>query len=280
MARNAELVDVLIASPGDAAGGRDAIERALHDWNAHRSDSERFILRPRRWETGSIPLLGRGDGQSVINSQLVDRSDIVVAIFYNRVGTKTPRAVSGTVEEIRRSVAAGKLVHLYFAEMDRPSDVDPEQLLLLRKLRSELQQDGLVGTFRTEDELQRLVANAIEYDLIEIRRREGYPPPNERPPPNTLHRAETDQANGTGKRNLYTTDARRKELHAREEGRGKFRLWTIIAVASAVALATLLIASPEAPNPSPPWIAVPGVFSFFMLVFAAVRLIYLKSRHR
>jgi hypothetical protein len=185
MARSAQLLDILIASPGDSARGRDAIEQAIHDWNTHRSDSEGFVLRPRRWETGSVPLLGRGDGQSIINIQLVDTSDIVFAIFYHRLGTATRRAVSGTAEEIKRSVAAGKPVHLYFAEMSRPSDVDPEQLLLLRNLRSELQGEGLVGTFSSEEELRRLVANAIEYDLMHIRSRQHYLDAKERPPPPT-----------------------------------------------------------------------------------------------
>jgi hypothetical protein len=40
------MLNVLIASPGDAEPGRDAVERALHAWNDHRSDVERIILRP------------------------------------------------------------------------------------------------------------------------------------------------------------------------------------------------------------------------------------------
>ena len=59
--------------------GRDAVETALHDWNDHRGDREGVVLRLRRWETGSVPTMGRGGPQSVINSQLVDKSDIVIA---------------------------------------------------------------------------------------------------------------------------------------------------------------------------------------------------------
>src|SRR4249919_2175225 len=97
------MLDVLIASPSDADEGRDAVERALHAWNDYRSEDTGFVLRPRRWEIASVPVSGQGDPQSVINSQLVDQSDIVFGLFYDRLGSATPRAASGTAEEIDRS---------------------------------------------------------------------------------------------------------------------------------------------------------------------------------
>jgi hypothetical protein len=162
------MLNVLIASPGDASAGRDAVERALHAWNDHRSDATNIILRPRRWETGSIPILGRGDTQSVINSQLVDESDIVVAVFYHRLGSPTARAVSGTAEEIKRSVAAGKFVHLYFAKKKLPYDLDLEQFKALREFRKEMQGIGLVATFKSESELHPAITNAMEYDISHL----------------------------------------------------------------------------------------------------------------
>lgn len=113
MAAEVRKLDVLIASPGDVARERDAVERALHDWNNHRADAEGVVLRPRRYEIAAVPILGRGDPQTVINGQLVDQADIVIGIFYSRLGTPTQRAASGTAEEINRSVNAGKPVHLF-----------------------------------------------------------------------------------------------------------------------------------------------------------------------
>jgi hypothetical protein len=101
-------LDVLIASPGDAMPGRDAVEKSLHNWNSHRGDVEGIILRPRRWETDTVPISGRRDTQSVINGQLVDKADIVIGIFYHRLGTLTPRAVSGTAEENRMGNQSGQ----------------------------------------------------------------------------------------------------------------------------------------------------------------------------
>lgn len=166
-------LDVLIASPGDAKPARNAIEKAMRSWNNHRSDQSGFILRPRRWETGSVPLLGQGDAQSVINTQLVDESDIIIAVFYHRLGSPTARAVSGTAEEIDRSVEAGKPIHLYFAERKLPYTADLAQFEALRDFRRRMQAVGLVATFKSEAELGSAVTNAIEYDISHLAQRAG-----------------------------------------------------------------------------------------------------------
>jgi hypothetical protein len=62
----------------------------------------------------SVPLLG-GHPQRLINAQGVDDSDILFALFAlfgSRLGSPTPDAVSGTVEEIERAVEQGKPIHL------------------------------------------------------------------------------------------------------------------------------------------------------------------------
>ena len=165
MPSSVHRVDVLIASPSDARPARDAIEQALHEWNVHRGDEERVILRPLRWEVGSVPVVGQGDAQSVINQQLVDKADIVIGIFYHRLGTSTPRAISGTAEEIDRSVRAGKQVHIYFAEVPPPYSVDLEQFKALKGFKERIHSDGLVGTFELIADLKVAVLRAIELDV-------------------------------------------------------------------------------------------------------------------
>jgi hypothetical protein len=161
---------VLIASPSDALLGRDAVERNLHAWNDHRTDESGFILRPRRWEIASVPLSGRGDAQSIINSQLVDEADIVIGIFYHRLGTVTPRAISGTAEEIERAIKAGKPVHLYFAKKPLPYDHDAKQFQALRQFRKLMADSGWVLEFNTEEDLAQRAQQAIELDIRDLRK--------------------------------------------------------------------------------------------------------------
>jgi hypothetical protein len=161
-------VDVLIASPRDAKPGRDAIEQALHEWNDRRAHDTNVMLRPRRYEMSAVPLLGRGDSQTVINRQLVDSSEIIFAIFYHRLGSATARAISGTAEEIERAVSGGKLVHVYFGEKNLPYNADLDQFYAVRAFRKELEKLGLVATFKTETTLRDEVSKALEYDIADL----------------------------------------------------------------------------------------------------------------
>jgi hypothetical protein len=164
MAFAAHVLRVLIASPSDTRDERDAVERALHEWNATRAAREQVVLLPRRWETNAVPVLG-GSGQGAINKQLLDNADIVIALFDSRLGQATNAAVSGTAEEIERADVAGKQVHVYFSEEPLPRDVDTEQLSALRDFKLALQSRGLLGSYTDPGDLAGQVRNAIEHDL-------------------------------------------------------------------------------------------------------------------
>jgi hypothetical protein len=74
MAFGSRVFRVMIASPGDTIEERDAIERALHGWNADRSEREQVVLLPVRWETTAVPRLG-ASGQSIImNNSSITRT--------------------------------------------------------------------------------------------------------------------------------------------------------------------------------------------------------------
>ena len=117
------VLKVLISAPGDTDDEVAAVKESLHGWNGSRAEAAQVILLPRHWKSDAVPRLGSGSGQGVINEQLVDDADIVLALFDSRLGQATAAAVSGTAEEIKRAVDAGKHVHVWFL-MSR-SDVTP-----------------------------------------------------------------------------------------------------------------------------------------------------------
>lgn len=158
----AQVVRVMIASPSDVPEARSAAYKALNDWNDANTRNRDFILLPLKWETSAIPSAGE-DGQSVINRQLVDESDIVIAIFGARLGHQTARSLSGTAEEIQRAIDSNTPVHLYFSKEPLPSDVDLEELKKVREFRDQF--PGLYGTFANAGELQMKVWQAIEHDI-------------------------------------------------------------------------------------------------------------------
>lgn len=168
MTFNATVIRVLIASPTDAAHERDVIERTIHDWNASRSANSSVVLLPLRWESNAVPVFDV-DAQSALNSQLVDKADLVVAVFNARLGSATARGVSGTAEEIERVHAAGKPVHVWFSTQPIPRDSDMNQVQLLLNFQQHMFTRGLVGNYSDDADLTHKVRSALEADVENIR---------------------------------------------------------------------------------------------------------------
>jgi hypothetical protein len=110
---DARVVRVLIASPGDTVNERQVLRGALEDWNGINADQGVMVL-PLMWERDATPEMGDRP-QGVINRQLVDLADLLIGVFWTRLGTPTSEAESGTVEEIERCIEAGNPVLLYFS---------------------------------------------------------------------------------------------------------------------------------------------------------------------
>ncbi len=170
MAFNARILTVLLASPGDVMSERDAVDEEIVEWNRqHKSLPHPVRLEVLRWEHDAVPELGQGDGQQVINRQLVHDSDIVIGLFHARLGTATPRAVSGTAEELRLAATAGKPVHVYFSTKPFPYRHDRQQLQAVTEFRRLLEAEGLIDTFGKTKELRRKVARALTADVARDR---------------------------------------------------------------------------------------------------------------
>lgn len=165
MARHAKIIDVLIASPSDVAPFRDAIEAAILDWNSANEKSG-IVLLPRRYERDVPPNLG-SKPQPMINRAIVAKSDILIGVFWHRMGTQTEKAGSGTEEEIRRLIKKKKICMLYFCEDAIPGNVDTEQLDRLRTFRREMEAIGLVQSFSNADALKSLVVRNLSQTIAE-----------------------------------------------------------------------------------------------------------------
>jgi hypothetical protein len=81
--------------------------------------------------------------QELINRQILRDADILVAIFWTRLGSSTGRSASGTVEELEEHIAAEKPVLIYFSRTPvTPDSVDREQYAALTEFRRSLQTRG------------------------------------------------------------------------------------------------------------------------------------------
>lgn len=98
--------NVMIASPVDVVAERNTVRQVLADWNIVHSQSRQIVLMPIGWETHSSPQMG-DHPQSILNKQILQKSDLLVGVFWTHVGTPTDTYVSGSVEDFSQVNSSG-----------------------------------------------------------------------------------------------------------------------------------------------------------------------------
>lgn len=163
----ATAINIMIASPGDVVPERQIIKAQIHDWNYLHSQDRGIVLMPLTWETHSTPEMGNRP-QAIINRQVLSNSDLLVAVFWTRLGTPTGESPSGTVEEIREHLAAGKSAMIYFSNKPVVLDsVDMQQYEALKDFRSECEKLGLIACYDDLEGFSRLVSRHLSQVVID-----------------------------------------------------------------------------------------------------------------
>ncbi len=116
MSYEATVYNVMIASPSDVVAECGVIRETLSKWNSVHSADKGIVVLPIDWKTHASPAVGDRP-QEIINRQVLADADLLVAVFWTRIGSPTGKAPSGTIEEIREHIAAGKPVMLYFLNL-------------------------------------------------------------------------------------------------------------------------------------------------------------------
>lgn len=147
----ATILKIFLASPGDVKPERDIVF-ALKD------DLDHLIGKPNRirfefvnWERNAYPGIG-DDAQDVINQNIKDDYNIFIGIFWQRFGTQTNRAESGTKEEFDRAYKKFQSnpnsthIMLYFktAPPDNIYDLDYEQFEKVKKFKKDIHSQGVL----------------------------------------------------------------------------------------------------------------------------------------
>src|SRR5258708_32223140 len=109
----ANVLRVMIASPGDVELERTIVTQELHGWNDVNASARQLVLLPVKWEAHSTPEYG-AHPQTIINRQLLENADIVIPIFGTPIGTPPGEHLSGTGGEVKRDVTAGKTAKIIF----------------------------------------------------------------------------------------------------------------------------------------------------------------------
>ena len=143
----ATIVKVMIASPSDVPQERRVIRDVIDEWNVIHAEDRKLVLMPLGWETHSSPDMGDRP-QAIINRQLLKDADLLIAVFWTRLGSPTGTAPSGTVEEIEEHLTAGKPAMISFSSAPvRLDSVDNDQYSALKTFKESCKQRGLVEEY-------------------------------------------------------------------------------------------------------------------------------------
>lgn len=163
----AKVFNVMIASPGDVASERSIIRDVIYEWNAVHSKSRNIVLLPIGWESHSSPDIGNSP-QEIINNQILDKCDVLVGVFWTRIGTPTSEYASGTVEEIEKHIESGKPAMLYFSSQPVAMDtVDLGQIEELKKFKDSCQDRALYQGYDSHSDFKEKFYRHLQLKLNE-----------------------------------------------------------------------------------------------------------------
>ena len=141
---------VFVAAPSDLDDERAALEEVITELNLTSARILGVWLELVSWQTHAFPAIG-SDAQAIINTQIDDAYEIFVGLLWSKIGTPTPRAPSGTLEEYRRAHERFKIspdsisVLLYFKTTPiSPMDIRAQDLAALQEFRQELPAEGIL----------------------------------------------------------------------------------------------------------------------------------------
>ena len=168
MTFQATVYRILVASPTDVTAERKTIQEIISSWNATYFVKLKALLLPVLWELHAVQEKG-GRPQIILNKQIAKDSDILIGVFWTRLGSGTGLLESGTIEVIKEFQKAGKPVMIYFSSVPViPSSVDQKQYEILTKFMDEGLKLGLVERYDSIPDFQEKLTGKIASKMSEI----------------------------------------------------------------------------------------------------------------
>ena len=136
--------------------------------------------------------------QEIINNQILGKCDILVGVFWTRIGTQTTKYVSGTVEEVEEHFKSGKPVMLYFSSQPVGIDtVDEKQIKDLKKFKKSYRRRVLYASYDNPADFKEKFYHDLQLKLNEHSLFEG-----------TTHESISKRVNSITKSSELTKEAR------------------------------------------------------------------------
>jgi len=152
---------IFLASPSDVEVERTIVQEVLAELNITYGTPNGIVLKLVNWEQYSFPGIGE-DPQDVINNQLPFDYDVFLCIFWTRIGSRTQRAESGTLEELEiaraKRISGENIEIMGYFKTEPPSSLKDlsEQYFQVRKLQEDFGKDCLYKEFTSTDKFKEI----------------------------------------------------------------------------------------------------------------------------
>jgi len=158
----------MIVSPSDVQEEREIAKKVLYRWNEINSRFHNIVFSVLGYDTNAHADSGQHPQES-LNHQLLEQADLIIAIFWTKLGSPTTEYSSGSVEEISRHIQKGKKALIYFSkkkvEMEK---IDTEQYKKLLDYKKSIQTTTFYKEVSTEDEFKHLLKDEIQLIANEL----------------------------------------------------------------------------------------------------------------
>ena len=147
--------DLLISCPSDVSGCVSNIKSAVRRFNETYGAQNNIVIRTLDYKANTYPTMGQRPQESV-NNQIVNKSDMTIAVFGAKFGTPTDTYGSGTEEEIEHAIQNEKQVFLYFLKSKiNPSSFDNKEYVRVQNFQAKHRNNSLYREVDSNSKLGR-----------------------------------------------------------------------------------------------------------------------------
>lgn len=182
MATSLINLEMFVASPGDVAKERQAIRRVVSELERSIGSVIALNLRPFLWEHDLGPGVHLDGPQGLVDAHSnLSRCDVLVGVFWNRLGTQTADGKTGTEHELAAAYARWNRtgrphIMVYFSK--KPISQTPDSLEqggLLLDFRKTLPKEVLSWEYRSHQEFERLFREHLTRHIMYVWNERGRP---------------------------------------------------------------------------------------------------------
>jgi hypothetical protein len=172
---------VVLASPSDVNAERKRVPGVLDEINRQIGQILGVRLELHQWETDAYPAFHVDGPQSLIDRVLhIEDADILIGIFWRRLGTPVKDAPSGTVHEFQKAYRAWKKnkrpnIMMYFRKksFEPTSKDEAEQWGKVIEFRNTFPKEGLWWQYSNPSVFETLLRQQLTNFLMDRKGKKG-----------------------------------------------------------------------------------------------------------